>query len=41
MGYQMVTNDVTLPRKVILVTTNTLGAQYLENNWRYYFSNNR
>jgi len=30
--------DVTWPRKVKLVTPNTLRAQYLENSWRCYLA---
>jgi len=33
-----VTNRVTWPRKVKLVTPNSLRAQYLENNWICYLA---
>jgi len=33
-----VTDVVTLPQKVKLVTPNTLRAQYVENSWKYYLA---
>jgi len=30
-----VTDDVTCPRKVKVITSNIFGAHYLDNGWKY------